>query len=107
MYGVQNLEVLIQEYDGFTVNVPELKLLRQYQKDAFHWISRFNKIVKNNNEREDPESVVDELICLEKDGSLLKVQGLHLAYSHVFHMNHITVIAVMFVYIGYMVILFA
>lgn len=70
---LKNLEVLIQEYDGFTVNLPELKLLRQYQKDAFHWISRFNKIVKNINEREDPESVVDELICLEKDGSLLKV----------------------------------
>ncbi|KAL6495161.1 hypothetical protein OROGR_030587 [Orobanche gracilis] len=27
--------------DGFTVNVPELKLLKQYQNDV-SWISRFN-----------------------------------------------------------------
>ncbi|KAI3710834.1 hypothetical protein L2E82_40628 [Cichorium intybus] len=72
--SLKNLQVLVQEYDGFTVNVPELKLLRQYQSDAFCWISRFNKILKNVHEREDQENVVDELICLEKDGSLLKVQ---------------------------------
>ncbi|KAJ9550078.1 hypothetical protein OSB04_022621 [Centaurea solstitialis] len=71
---LKNLEALVQEYDGFTVNVPELKLLRQYQSDAFCWISRYNNIVKNIHEREDQENVVDELICLEKDGSLLKVQ---------------------------------
>lgn len=85
---MQNLEVLIQEYDGFTVNVPELKLLRQYQSDALDWISRFNKIVNSIYEREDQENAVNELICLEKDGSLLKVQGLPHAYSHVFHFNH-------------------
>ncbi|XP_042755889.1 lysine-specific demethylase JMJ17 isoform X2 [Lactuca sativa] len=71
---LKNLEVLVQEYDGFTVNVPELKLLRQYQSDALYWISRFNNILKNAHEREDQENVFDELICLEKDGSLLKVQ---------------------------------
>ncbi|KVH95386.1 ARID/BRIGHT DNA-binding domain-containing protein [Cynara cardunculus var. scolymus] len=71
---LKNLEVLIQEYDGFTVDVPELTLLRQYQHDAFDWISRYNDVVKNIHEREDQENVVDELICLEKDGSLLKVQ---------------------------------
>nr|GFC23781.1 lysine-specific demethylase 5D isoform X1 [Tanacetum cinerariifolium] len=36
--------------------------------------SRFNEIVKNAHDREDQENVVNELICLEKDGSLLKVQ---------------------------------
>lgn len=71
---LKNLEVLVQEYDGFTVDVPELKLLRQYQSDAFDWISRFNNLVKDVHEREDQKNVVDELICLEKDGSLLKVQ---------------------------------
>ncbi|GJT51304.1 lysine-specific demethylase 5D [Tanacetum coccineum] len=71
---LKNLEVLVQEYDGFAVNVPELKLLRQFQSDAFDWLSRFNEIVKNAHDREDQENVVNELVCLEKDGSLLKVQ---------------------------------
>lgn len=71
---LKNLEVLVQDYDDFSVNVPELKLLRQYQSAAFDWISRFNNIVENIHEREDQENVVDALICLEKDGSLLKVQ---------------------------------
>ncbi|KAI3713400.1 hypothetical protein L1987_71977 [Smallanthus sonchifolius] len=71
---LKNLEVLIQEYDGFTVNVPELKLLKQYQSDTFDWISHFNNILKDVHEREDQENVVNELTCLEKDGSLLKVQ---------------------------------
>lgn len=88
--------MLVQEYDGFTVNVPELKLLRQYQSDALYWISRFNNILKNAHEREDQENVFDELICLEKDGSLLKVQGLHHAYSHAFYFNHIKHVAVMY-----------
>lgn len=77
IYAVQNLAVLIQEYDSFTVNVPELKLLKQYQSDAFDWLSHFNNILKDAHEREDQENVVNELICLERDGSLLKVQGLH------------------------------
>nr|XP_043640227.1 lysine-specific demethylase 5D isoform X2 [Erigeron canadensis] len=72
--ALKNLELLVQEYDGFTVNVLELKLLRQYQSDAFDWISRFHNVVKNINEREDQENVVNELKCLQKDGSLLKVQ---------------------------------
>ncbi|CAH1430281.1 unnamed protein product [Lactuca virosa] len=46
----------------------------KYQSDALYWISRFNNILKNIHEREDQENVFDELICLEKDGSLLKVQ---------------------------------
>ncbi|XP_071692833.1 lysine-specific demethylase JMJ17 [Rutidosis leptorrhynchoides] len=71
---LKNLEVLIQEYDGFTVNVPELKLLRQYQRDASDWISCFNNIVNDVHEREDPDSVIDELRSLERNGSLLKVQ---------------------------------
>ncbi|XP_024995655.1 uncharacterized protein LOC112528803 isoform X4 [Cynara cardunculus var. scolymus] len=104
----ENLEVLIQEYDGFTVDVPELTLLRQYQHDAFDWISRYNDVVKNIHEREDQENVVDELICLEKDGSLLKVQCLLYSYSPIFHFNHITDITVVFVYTSkYMVILIA
>nr|GFA86697.1 lysine-specific demethylase 5B [Tanacetum cinerariifolium] len=54
---LKNLEVLVQEYDGFAVNVPELKLLRQFQSDAFDWLSRFNEIVKNAHDREDQENM--------------------------------------------------
>ncbi|XP_076925820.1 lysine-specific demethylase JMJ17-like [Bidens hawaiensis] len=71
---LKNLEVLVQEYDGFTVNVPELKLLKQYHSDAADWISQFNNLLKDIHEREDQQDVVNELIRLEKDGSLLKVQ---------------------------------
>ncbi|GJW80684.1 lysine-specific demethylase 5D isoform X1 [Tanacetum coccineum] len=46
----------------------------QFQSDAFDWLSRFNEIVKNAHDREDQENVVNELVFLEKDGSLLKVQ---------------------------------
>lgn len=62
--------------DGFTVNVPELKLLRQYQNDAVSWISRFNNAVQNSHQCNDQEDVVNELTCIIKDGALLKIQGL-------------------------------
>lgn len=71
----QKLEVLLLELDGFTVNIPELRLLRQYQSDALSWVSRFNGVVKNVHEWEDQESVVDELTSIKKDGALLKIQG--------------------------------
>ncbi|KAL8200906.1 hypothetical protein R6Q57_012245 [Mikania cordata] len=71
---LKNLEMLIQEYDSFTVNIHELKLLKQYQNDAFDWITHFNNILKDVHEREDQENVVNELICLKKAGSQLKVQ---------------------------------
>ncbi|KAM7531266.1 hypothetical protein LguiB_034676 [Lonicera macranthoides] len=70
----KKLEVLLLELDGFTVNIPELRLLRQYQSDALSWVSRFNGVVKNIHEWEDQESVVDELTSIKKDGALLKIQ---------------------------------
>lgn len=39
-------------------------------------LSRYNDFVKNAHDREDQENVVNELKCLEKDGSLLKVKSL-------------------------------
>lgn len=69
------MELLLQELDKFTVNVPELKLLRQYHADAALWISRFNDILVNIHEREDQHNVVDELNCLLKDGASLRIQG--------------------------------
>ena len=73
---MQQLELFLQEMDGFTVNVPELKLLRQYQKDAVLWISRFQIAVQNSEQCNDLENVVTELTRIIKDGTLLKIQGL-------------------------------
>ena len=63
------------------MNVPELKLLRQYHGDTISWISRFNQILVNIHEREDQETFVDELKCLQRDGLLLRVQGWHIFHA--------------------------
>lgn len=67
--------------DGFTINIPELRLLRQYHSDAMSWISRFNDVVRSVGERDDLESVVDELTCMKNSGTLLQIQGLFVAYA--------------------------
>ena len=72
---MQNLEVLLQKLNSCTVDVPELKLLRQYHSDAVLWISRFNEVLVNISEREDQHNVVDELNCILKDGASLRIQG--------------------------------
>lgn len=71
----QTIEVLLQELNGCTVNIPELKLLRQYHTDALLWISRFNDVLVNINEREDYHNVVDELNIIVTDGGSLTIQG--------------------------------
>ena len=72
---LQNAEAVLQELDGYTVNVPELMLLKQYHGDAVSWISRFSNIMVNIHERRDQHNVVDELDCILKDGGSLRVQG--------------------------------
>ncbi|KAL4603864.1 hypothetical protein ACB092_10G153600 [Castanea dentata] len=72
--SLKNLEVLLQELNSCTVDVPELKLLRQYHSDAVLWISRFNEVLVNISEREDQHNVVDELNCILKDGASLRIQ---------------------------------
>jgi len=56
--------VLLQELNSCTVNIPELKLLRQYHAAALLWISRFNDVLVNINEREDYHN-----------GASLRIQG--------------------------------
>lgn len=73
--------MLISEYDGFTVSIPELKILRGYCRDAVSWISRVNQVLVDIHCREDQENVVDELTSILRDGKLLKVQGMATAYS--------------------------
>lgn len=80
---MQQLELFLDEMDGFTVNVSELKLLRQYRNDAVSWISRFNSAVQNSQQFNDLENVVSELTCIMKDGALLKIEGLFVPYEFV------------------------
>ncbi|KAL6986237.1 hypothetical protein U1Q18_019605, partial [Sarracenia purpurea var. burkii] len=70
----KKLEALFQEWDDFTVNVPQLELLRQYHGNAIAWISRCDNALINIHEREDQENVVNELSCIQRDGALLKLQ---------------------------------
>lgn len=72
--NLKNVEVFLLEMDSFTVNVPELKLLREYHAGAVLWRSRFNDILLNISEREDQHNVVAELTCILKDGASLKIQ---------------------------------
>lgn len=67
--------MLLQELNSCTVNIPELKLLRQYHAAALLWISRFNDVLVNINEREDYHNVVDELNSILTDGASLRIQG--------------------------------
>ncbi|KAM3396817.1 lysine-specific demethylase 5A [Capsicum galapagoense] len=72
--SVKELESLLNRWDGFAVNIPELELLRQYHKDTVSWIARVNNILLGISEREDQETVVHELTCIQKDASLLRVK---------------------------------
>ncbi|XP_057525455.1 lysine-specific demethylase JMJ17 isoform X2 [Amaranthus tricolor] len=71
---LEKLESMIDEFGDLVVNIPELKLLQQFHVDALSWISRFNNVLLNIDEREDQDNVVEELECLQKDGSELRVQ---------------------------------
>lgn len=71
---LEKLELLIHEFGAHVVNIPELKLLQQYHVDTVTWLSRFNNVLLDVSEREDQENVVEELRCIQKDGSELRVQ---------------------------------
>uniref|UniRef100_A0A2C9WI55 [Histone H3]-trimethyl-L-lysine(4) demethylase n=1 Tax=Manihot esculenta TaxID=3983 RepID=A0A2C9WI55_MANES len=72
--SLNNVEGILQEWDKFTVTVPELMLLKQYHLDAVSWNSRCNDVLVNVNQREDQDNVVNELECLLKDGASLRIQ---------------------------------
>lgn len=71
----QEVGLFLKEWENFTVNIPELELLRKYYSDTMSWISRVDLILMNVQEREDQENVVHELSCIQKDGLLLQIQG--------------------------------
>ncbi|KAF5175251.1 Lysine-specific demethylase 5b [Thalictrum thalictroides] len=71
---LKELEILLNDADSFLVNIPELKLLGQHHSDAVSWISCFHKVVESIQERDDQESIVQELTCILKDGQALRVK---------------------------------
>ncbi|XWS61780.1 hypothetical protein CRYUN_Cryun07bG0155000 [Craigia yunnanensis] len=71
---LKDVEVLLQEMESFSVNIPELRLLKQYQIDVSLWIARFNDIMTNVHQREDQQNVIDELNSILEDGQSLKIQ---------------------------------
>ena len=81
---MQNVEVLLQEFKNFTVNLPELMVLKQCHINAVSWISRCNDVLGNLHEREDKDKVVNELNCLLKDGASLRIQGVFLGIFRLF-----------------------
>ncbi|KAL8053846.1 hypothetical protein ABFX02_05G100200 [Erythranthe guttata] len=71
---LKEVKLLLNEWEAFTVNIPELKLLKKYYGDTISWISRVDLILMNVHEREDQENVVDELTSIKSDGLLLQIQ---------------------------------
>ncbi|KAK8584321.1 hypothetical protein V6N13_109707 [Hibiscus sabdariffa] len=71
---LKDVEVLLQEMASFNVNIPELRLLKQYLIDASLWITHFNDIMINIHQREDQQSVINELNRLLEDGESLKIE---------------------------------
>ncbi|XP_043709984.1 lysine-specific demethylase 5A isoform X3 [Telopea speciosissima] len=72
--SLKEIEVFLEESDGFSISIPELKVLRQYHCDAVSWISRFRDVLVNIQEREDQKNVILELTCILKAGKSLRVQ---------------------------------
>ncbi|XP_038906803.1 lysine-specific demethylase 5B isoform X2 [Benincasa hispida] len=77
MNGPMNLktvELFLQESNDFAVNIPELKLIRQYHDDVVTWKARLNAVMINVHEREDQQNVIEELNCILRDGLSLKIK---------------------------------
>ncbi|KZV31546.1 lysine-specific demethylase 5B-like [Dorcoceras hygrometricum] len=71
---MQEIEQFLSGFEEFTVNIPELKLLRKYYDDTTSWKCRVNLVLRNIQERGDQENVVDELRVLQRDASSLQIQ---------------------------------
>ncbi|KAI3421506.1 uncharacterized protein J3R85_012198 [Psidium guajava] len=71
---LEGIEMILQEMGSFSVNFPELELLRQYHMQASSWISRFNSVRVNIHARIDQDNVIEELTNILKDAASLKIQ---------------------------------
>ncbi|XP_057775815.1 lysine-specific demethylase JMJ17 isoform X2 [Salvia miltiorrhiza] len=72
--SLKEIEQFLGEWEDFTVNVPELGLLRKYYSDTISWMSRFDLVLLNVQEREDQGKLVNELTCIQQDALLLKIR---------------------------------
>ncbi|XP_073220782.1 lysine-specific demethylase JMJ17 isoform X2 [Cicer arietinum] len=72
--NLKNVGLLLQEWDSFTVDVPELRLLRNYHSDAVSWVSDFNDALGRVHRQEDQHNAVDELKSILEEGLSLKIQ---------------------------------
>ncbi|XP_047341100.1 lysine-specific demethylase 5B [Impatiens glandulifera] len=70
----KKLQPFLKELDGFSVNIPELELLRKKHNSAVSLISRFKVVLDNIQEREDQEHIVDELDNIQRERALLDVE---------------------------------
>lgn len=73
---MQNVGLLLKEWGSFAVDVPELKLLRQYHSDAVSWVSHFNDILGRVQMQENQHNAVDGLKSIFEEGLSLKIQGI-------------------------------
>lgn len=72
--NLKNVGLLLKEWDSFTVDVPQLRLLRNYHSDAVSWVSHFNDVLGRVHSQEDQHNSVDELKSILEEGLSLKIQ---------------------------------
>lgn len=78
------MEELLHEFDSFSINIPELNILRQYHVDTLSWISRFNDIMVEVREGKDQRKLISALSSLIHDGASLGIQGFTFILRHSF-----------------------
>ncbi|KAL1192038.1 Lysine-specific demethylase JMJ17 [Cardamine amara subsp. amara] len=78
--SLKNVEELVHEFDSFTINIPELNILRQYHVKTLSWMSRFNDVMVDGREGKDQRKLINDLSSLLQDGASLgfQVEGLPL-----------------------------
>ncbi|XP_027915357.1 lysine-specific demethylase rbr-2 isoform X3 [Vigna unguiculata] len=72
--NLKNVSLLLKEWENFAVDVPELKLLRQYHSDTVSWVSHCNDVLGRVHMQEDQHNVVDKLNSIFEAGLSLKIQ---------------------------------
>ncbi|XP_020978798.1 lysine-specific demethylase 5B isoform X1 [Arachis ipaensis] len=72
--NLQNVSLLLKEWDNFAVAVPELQLLRQYHSDTVLWVAHVNDLLRRAHVQGDQHNTVNELMHIFEEGSSLKIQ---------------------------------
>ncbi|KAF8116143.1 hypothetical protein N665_0020s0007 [Sinapis alba] len=73
--SLKNVEELLHEFDGFfSINIPELDILRQYHVAALSWMSRFSDTMVDVCEGKDQRKLISDLSSLLHDGASLGIQ---------------------------------